>query len=187
MLKILVAGGFGVGKTTTVRAISEIEPVSTEEYLTQASTTTDSLDGVETKGTTTVAFDFGRVTFDVPMPIELMLFGTPGQERFRDLWNDLARGAVGAVVLADTRRLDTSFDAVTFCERAKLPFVVAVNEFEDAHRYPLDDIRRAFALAPHIPFVTFDARVPAAVVKVLLCLVDHALDQIPADHTPLDV
>ncbi|MBC9724973.1 ATP/GTP-binding protein [Streptomyces sp. TRM68367] len=186
MLKILIAGGFGVGKTTTVGAISEIEPISTEEYLTQASTPTDPLHGVEAKSTTTVAFDFGRVSFDVPMPIELMLFGTPGQDRFMDLWYDLARGAVGAVVLADTRRLDTSFDAVTFCEQAQLPFIVAVNEFDGAHRYPLDDIRQALGLASHIPVVPFDARVPAAVVKILLCLVDHALAQAPADPTPLD-
>ncbi|MFF5962803.1 ATP/GTP-binding protein [Streptomyces collinus] len=186
MLKILIAGGFGVGKTTTVGAISEIEPISTEEYLTQASAPTDPLQGVAEKRTTTVAFDFGRVTFDVPMPIELMLFGTPGQDRFMDLWYDLARGAVGAVVLVDTRRLDTSFDAVTFCERAQLPFVVAVNEFDGAHRYPLDDIRQALGLALHIPVVTFDARVPAAVVKVLLSLVDHALAHTPAEPTHLD-
>ncbi|MFC9502681.1 ATP/GTP-binding protein [Streptomyces sp. NPDC057002] len=184
VLKILIAGGFGVGKTTTVRAISEIEPVSTEEYLTQASAPTDSLDGVAEKRTTTVAFDFGRVTFDVPMPIELMLFGMPGQDRFMDLWDDLARGAVGAVVLADTRRLASSFDALSFCERAELPFVVAVNEFDGAHRYPLGEIRQALALAPRIPVVTVDARVPAAVVKVLLRLVDHALAHTPADPNP---
>ncbi len=183
VLKILIAGGFGVGKTTTVRAISEIEPISTEEFLTQASTSTDSLDGVETKSTTTVAFDFGRVTFDraafnLPMSIELMLFGTPGQERFKELWYDLARGSVGAVVLADTRRLSSSFDAVNFCENAQLPFIVAVNEFDGAHRYPLNDIRQA--LGSDIPVMAFDARVPAAVVNVLLRLVDHALDQTPA-------
>ncbi|MET9819680.1 MULTISPECIES: ATP/GTP-binding protein [unclassified Streptomyces] len=178
MLKILIAGGFGVGKTTTVGAISEIEPVSTEEYLTQASAPTDSLDGVETKKTTTVAFDFGRISFGAPIPMELMLFGTPGQDRFvESLWYDLARGAVGAVVMADTRRLETSFDAVTFCERARLPFIVAVNEFDDAHRYPVHDVRQAIALAPHIPVVAFDARVSTSVATVLLRLVDHALTQ----------
>ncbi|MGI5414219.1 GTP-binding protein [Streptomyces chartreusis] len=184
MLKILIAGGFGVGKTTTVRAISEIEPISTEEYLTQASAPTDSLDGVEAKATTTVAFDFGRVSFDVPVPIELMLFGTPGQDRFIHLWDDIARGAVGAVVLADTRRLDTSFTAVSFCEAAQLPFVVAVNEFDGAHRYPLNEVRQALALTSRIPVTTFDARVPAAVVKVLLRLVEHALAQHPTEPTP---
>nr|WP_236257824.1 ATP/GTP-binding protein [Streptomyces hygroscopicus] len=184
MLKILIAGGFGVGKTTTVGAVSEIEPVSTEEYLTQASAPTDSLDGVETKKTTTVAFDFGRISFDLPIPMELMLFGTPGQDRFiESLWYDLASGAVGAVVLADTRRLETSFDVVTFCERARLPFIVAVNEFDGAHRYPVNEVRQAFALSIHIPVVTFDARVSTSVAKVLLRLVDHALSQITADPT----
>ncbi|MBT1098097.1 ATP/GTP-binding protein [Streptomyces sp. Tu102] len=184
MLKILIAGGFGVGKTTTVRAISEIEPISTEEYLTQASAPTDSLDGVEAKATTTVAFDFGRVSFDVPVPIELMLFGTPGQDRFLHLWDDIARGAVGAVVLADTRRLDASFTAVSFCEAAQLPFIVAVNEFDGAHRYSLDEVRQALLVAPYVPVVAFDARVPTAVVTALLCLVDHALAQISADPGP---
>ncbi|WP_406438967.1 ATP/GTP-binding protein [Streptomyces sp. NBC_01613] len=186
MLKILVAGGFGVGKTTTVGAVSEIDPVSTEEYLTQASAPTDNLDGVEAKSTTTVAFDFGRVSFDLPVPMELMLFGTPGQDRFMDLWYDLARGAVGAVVLADTRRLEASFAAVTFCERVRLPFVVAVNEFDGAHRYPVGDLRQAFALPLQIPVVTFDARKSTSVAGVLLRLVDHALSQTPATPTLLD-
>ncbi len=184
VLKILIAGGFGVGKTTTVRAISEIEPISTEEYLTQASAPTDSLNGVESKATTTVAFDFGRISLDVPVPIELMLFGTPGQDRFLHLWDDIARGAVGAVVLADTRRLDTSFTAVSFCEAAQLPFIVAVNEFDGAHRYPLDEVRQALLIPPHVPVVAFDARVPASVVTALLRLVDHALAQTSADPAP---
>lgn len=186
VLKILVAGGFGVGKTTAVGAVSEIDPVSTEEYLTQDGTSTDRLDGVETKSRTTVAFDFGRVSFDLPMPIELMLFGTPGQDRFRDLWYDLARGAVGVVVLADTRRLEISFDAVTFCERVQLPFVVAVNEFDGAHRYPIHVIRQALALASHIPVVTCDARKSASMAGVLLRLVDHALSLTPTAPTLLD-
>ncbi|MFI6464527.1 GTP-binding protein [Streptomyces sp. NPDC050538] len=186
VLKILVAGGFGVGKTTAVGAVSEITPIATEEYLTQASAPTDSLAGVEAKTTTTVAFDFGRITFDVPVPMELMLFGTPGQDRFMDLWDDLARGAVGAVVLADTRRLDSSFDAVTFCERTRLPFVVAVNEFDGAHRYPLTEIREALGLPPALPVVTCDARQAASVARVLIRLVDHALSQTPSTTTLLD-
>lgn len=175
VLKLLVTGGFGVGKTTAVGAVSEIEPISTEEYLTQGSALTDSLAGVEAKSQTTVAFDFGRISLDLPMPIELMLFGTPGQDRFMDLWDDLARGAVGIVVLADTRRLESSFDAVTFCERTRLPFVVAVNQFDHAHRYPLSEIRQALLLTPHVPVVTCDARDPTSVAAVLIHLVDHAL------------
>ncbi|WP_405908733.1 ATP/GTP-binding protein [Streptomyces sp. NBC_00828] len=186
MLKILIGGGFGVGKTTAVGAVSEIEPIATEEYLTQASVPTDSLDGVEAKSTTTVAFDFGRVSFDVPVPIELLLFGTPGQDRFMDLWYDLARGAVGAVVLADTRRLEASFDAVTFCERTRLPFVVAVNEFDGAHRYRVDEIREAFGLTPDLPVVTCDARKATSVARVLLRLVDHALSHTSTVPTLLD-
>jgi signal recognition particle receptor subunit beta len=173
-LKILIAGGFGVGKTTAVGRVSDIEPISTEEYLTEAGAATDSLTGVAAKSQTTVAFDFGRVDLEA---IELMLFGTPGQERFRELWLDLARGAVGAVVLADTRRLEVSFDAVTFCERARLPFVVGVNQFDGAQRYPLPLVRQALSLAPGIPLMTCDARDANSIVKVLLCLVDHALDQ----------
>ncbi|MFD3580973.1 ATP/GTP-binding protein [Streptomyces sp. NPDC058683] len=176
-MKILIAGGFGVGKTTAVGTVSDIEPISTEEYLTEAGAATDSLTGVAAKSQTTVAFDFGRVDFELPVPIELMLFGTPGQERFRELWFDLARGAVGAVVLADTRRLEVSFDAVTFCEHAHLPFVVGVNQFDGAQRYPLPLVRQALSLAPGIPLMTCDAREANSIVQVLLRLVDHALDQ----------
>ncbi|MGW2421428.1 GTP-binding protein [Streptomyces sp. NPDC001709] len=177
-LKILVAGGFGVGKTTCIGAISEIEPLNTEEYLTEASARTDNRAGVEAKDTTTVAFDFGRKSFDppdVPLPLELFLFGTPGQDRFVDLWHDLSRGAVGAVVLADTRRLDSSFAAVEFFEQIGLPFIVAVNEFEGAYRYPEDDVRQALGVANDIPLVACDARVTSSVAKALLTLVRHAL------------
>ncbi|MFI1020008.1 GTP-binding protein [Streptomyces olivaceus] len=185
VLKILIAGGFGVGKTTCVGAVSDITPIATEEYLTHASTPTDRLEGIEAKNTTTVAFDFGRVALDaLGMPMELMLFGTPGQDRFKDLWADLARGAVGAVVLADTRRLDISFDAVTFCEHAQLPFIVAVNEFDGAHRYPPADIRHALGLAPHIPLTTCDARAGTSVAATLMRLVDHALASAQTTPTP---
>ncbi|MFD5469612.1 ATP/GTP-binding protein [Streptomyces sp. NPDC127105] len=181
VLKIVFAGGFGVGKTTCVRSVSEIEPLATEEYLTEASTPTDSLQGVEAKDTTTVAFDFGRLTLDVPVPMELFLFGTPGQDRFTDIWYDLSQGAVGAVVLADTRRLEKSFTAVSFFEQVGLPFVVAVNQFDGSYRYPEADIRQALDLSPHIPVVTCDARVATSVARVLLTLVDHALSHTPTN------
>ncbi|MEU0027418.1 ATP/GTP-binding protein [Streptomyces sp. NPDC006335] len=184
MLKILVAGGFGVGKTTFIRTISEITPITTEEVLTESSTATDDLEGVAAKETTTVAFDFGRLT--VGEQLELMLFGTPGQDRFADFWFDLARGAVGIVVLADTRRLDISFPAVTFCERAGLPHIVAVNQWDGAYRYQLNDVRRAFQLRPHVPMTTCDAREKSSVRDTLLRLVDHALDPTPPATALLD-
>ncbi|MGC0328039.1 signal recognition particle receptor subunit beta [Streptomyces sp. SAI-170] len=175
-MKILIAGGFGVGKTTAVGAVSEIAPLSTEEYLTEAGTAVDSLEGVEAKQTTTVAFDFGRITFhDAPVPVELLLFGTPGQDRFVNIWYDLARGAVGAVVLADTRRLEKSFTALSFFEHVGLPFVVALNQFEGAYRYHPDEVREALDLAAHVPVVTCDAREADHVASVLLTLVGHAV------------
>ncbi|MFG2564733.1 ATP/GTP-binding protein [Streptomyces sp. NPDC048567] len=180
VVKIVIAGGFGAGKTTAVGAVSEITPLSTEEYLTQASAGVDSLAGIEAKQTTTVAFDFGRLTLpDPPTPMELFLFGTPGQDRFGSLWHDLSRGAAGAVVLVDTRRLETSFASVTFFERLGLPFVIAVNEFDGAHRYQPDQVRTALGLAPHVPVVTCDARTPAHVAGVLLTLIDHAMRPTP--------
>ncbi|MFI6209122.1 GTP-binding protein [Streptomyces sp. NPDC051041] len=180
MLKTVVAGGFGVGKTTFVGAISEIPPLTTEEYLTQAGAATDHLTGVEEKTTTTVAFDFGRLSLDVPVPLELLLFGTPGQERFLDIWYDLSAGAVGAVVLVDTRRLESSFTAVSFFEQIGLPFLVAVNEFDGAHRYDRDEVRAALNLPPQVPVVTCDARNTSSVATVLLTLVRHALTTTPA-------
>ncbi|MDQ1031487.1 signal recognition particle receptor subunit beta [Streptomyces umbrinus] len=188
VVKILVAGGFGVGKTTLIRAVSEITPLTTEEALTQASTPTDSLQGVENKTTTTVALDFGRITFDVPQPIEMFLFGTPGQSRFRPIWDDLASGAIGAVVLADTRRLETSFDAVTHFETRNIPFVVAVNEFEDdPERYPADEIRHALRLDDGVPVLTCDARRDRSAARVLIALVDHALSTRFAKTAALDL
>lgn len=188
VLKIVIAGGFGAGKTTAVGAVSEITPLSTEEYLTEASADVDSLAGLASKRTTTVAFDFGRLSLpDALMPLELFLFGTPGQDRFVDLWYDLSRGAVGAVVLVDTRRLESSFTPVSFFEDIRLPFVVAVNQFDGAHRYHPEQVRTALELPSDVPVVTCDARDPNHVANVLLTLVDHAVNNAAtsrAGHAP---
>ncbi|MCZ7415762.1 MULTISPECIES: GTP-binding protein [unclassified Streptomyces] len=180
-VKILVAGGFGVGKTTFVAAASEIAPLSTEELLTQAGAGTDSLDGVEAKRTTTVAMDFGRITLSGRHV--LYLFGTPGQERFWFLWDELSAGALGAVVLADTRRLTDSFSAVDFFEERGLAFLVAVNEFDGAYRYTTDEVRAALDLGPGVPVVLCDARGTESTTQVLVFLVSHLLDTRSA-HAP---
>ncbi|MFF8791132.1 ATP/GTP-binding protein [Streptomyces sp. NPDC015125] len=171
-LKILVAGGFGVGKTTLVGAVSEIKPLRTEERLTEAGRPVDDLDGVETKTTTTVAMDFGRIT--VHDELVLYLFGTPGQGRFWFLWDELARGALGAVVLADTRRLSDSFAAVDYFERRGLPFTVAVNCFDGADRYPPESVRDALDLDPQVPVMLCDARLKDSARDVLISVVEHA-------------
>lgn len=182
-LKIVIAGGFGAGKTTAVGAVSEITPLSTEEYLTEASDGFDDLAGIEAKQTTTVAFDFGRLSLtDAPVPLELFLFGTPGQDRFIDLWYDLSRGAVGAVVLLDTRRLESSFTPVSFFEDIGLPFVVAVNQFDGAHRYHPEQVRTALELPTAVPVVNCDARDPNHVAGVLLTLVSHAVTNAPTSR-----
>ncbi|MFE1176512.1 ATP/GTP-binding protein [Streptomyces sp. NPDC058773] len=172
-LKILVAGGFGVGKTTLVGAVSEIKPLRTEERLTEAGRPVDHLDGVEAKTTTTVAMDFGRIT--VNEGLVLYLFGTPGQDRFWFLWDELARGALGAVVLADTRRLADSFSAIDYFERRGLPFTVAVNCFDGADRYPPQAVRDALDLDPQVPVVLCDARVKDSARDVLISVVEHAM------------
>src|ERR1700742_698785 len=155
-IKILLAGGFGVGKTTMVGAVSEIKPLRTEEPLTERGMGTDSTAGVEGKTTTTVAMDFGRIS--LRRDLVLYLFGTPGQERFWFMWDELAIGALGAVVLADTRRLADCFPAIDYLERGEIPFIVALNCFDGSRRYSTEDVRAALDLDPGLPIVLCDAR-----------------------------
>jgi uncharacterized protein len=176
-VKLLVAGGFGVGKTTLIGSVSEIEPLTTEEIITEASIGIDSLDGLAGKLTTTVAFDFGRISLS--SGLILYLFGTPGQDRFWFMWDELSTGALGAVVLADTRRLEACFSAVDFFESRGIKFIVAVNEFDGAFRYEPDEIRSALDLKPHVPVTLCDARNPRSATSVLVSLIKHLLESTP--------
>lgn len=170
-VKIVIVGGFGVGKTTLVRSVSEIRPLTTEETMTQASENVDDTAGVERKTATTVAMDFGRISLNDELV--LYLFGTPGQQRFWFLWNGLFHGALGAVVLVDTRRLEVSFDVIGRLEEAAVPFVVAVNAFPEAPDYHVDELRAALDLDARVPIVVCDARQRTSSQDVLLKLMHY--------------
>jgi uncharacterized protein len=176
-IKVVVAGGFGAGKTTLVGSVSEIPPLTTEELLTEASAGVDDLEGVENKTSTTVALDFGRIT--ISPRVVLYLFGTPGQDRFWFMWDELSRGALGAIVLVDTRRLATSFAAIDYFESRRIPFVVVVNLFHGQCLYEPTEVREALQLDHTVPILMCDARQREATKLALIQLVRHAMSRLP--------
>jgi signal recognition particle receptor subunit beta len=179
--KIVIAGGFGVGKTTLVGAVSEIQPLRTEALVTNESEGVDNLDAVPSKATTTVAMDFGRLTLGEDLI--LYLFGTPGQRRFWFMWDDLCLGAIGAIVIVDTARLDESFSPLDYFEAKGLPFIVAVNQFDGLEQYTLDQVKAALALPPEVPIISIDARDRDSAKAALIRVTEYALEHLTRNLT----